>query len=135
MLTKEFLASLPLAAFCNSNIWLVFDPEKKLPAAQIHFPIDSQVITYRQDGSARIVLEEVYHVSQTSKIIVLPYGTWTQDRNLSVAVAPLEERRKDLQGSVLRGQTLPDLPYSSPAMEGNLVTHVGGIIGEGYLVL
>ena len=97
---------------------------------KIYFPIDSQVSRFRQESSGRIVVEEVYQVSQTSEILVLPYATWTQDQNLAVVVAPLEERRKDLQGLVLRGQTLSELPYASVEMNGKLVTHIGGIIGD-----
>ena len=129
-LTEVFFASLPLEAFCNSNTWLVFDQERKLPATKIYFPIDSQVYTFRQDSPARIVIEEVYQVSEKSEILVLPFGTWTQDRNLTVTVAPLEDRRKDLQGLVLRGQTLPEPPYSSVEMKGKRVSHIGGIVGE-----
>ena len=131
LLAEELMASLPLEAFCNSNIWLVFDQEKRLPSAQIHFPIDSQVNTFRQEESSeRIVVEEVYQVSQTSRTLVLPYGSWTQGEELTVTPAPLEERRKDLQGLVLRGQTLPEPPYASVEMKDNLVHHIGGIMGE-----
>ena len=129
--TEELMASLPLEAFCNSNIWLLFDEEKRLQAAtQIHFPIDSQVFTFRQESSARIVVEEMYQVSQNSKTLVLPYASWTLGEDLLVTPVPLEERRKDLQGLVLRGQTLPELPYASVEVKNNLVHHIGGIIGE-----
>ena len=130
LLTEEFLASLPLEAFSNSNIWLVLDQEKKLPGTKIHFPIDSQVHTFRQQSLSRIVIEEVYQISQTSETIVLPYGSWDQDQDLIVSLEPLEERRQDLQGLVLRGQTLPEPPYTAVEMENDLVNHIGGIIGD-----
>ena len=126
VLTEELMASLPLEAFCNFNIWLVFDQEKKLQAAkQTHFPIDSQVFTFRQESSATIVVEEVYQVSQNSKTLVLPYASWTLGEDLLVTPVPLEERRMDLQGLVLRGQTLLDPPYTTVEMKDNLLHHIG----------
>ena len=105
---KEFLTSLPKEAFQNSNGWLVLDEKNQLD--DVHFPIDSLVFAFRASGKDEIEIEEVYSVTSTSKILHLASGRWLIGKGLSVNKAPLEERRKDVQGLVLRAQTIHQPP-------------------------
>ena len=130
MSMAEFMGSLPLEAFTDSNIWLVYEQENTLLSSKIHFPIDSQVYIFKEESSGRILIEEVYQVTRTSRTLILPFGSWSEDKGLTISEEPLEERRSDLQGLVLRGQTLPEPPYTEVETKNGQVAHIGGIMGE-----
>ena len=118
------MGSLPLEAFTNSNIWLVYEQENTLLSSKIHFPIDSQVYIFKEESSGRIRIEEVYQVTRTSRTLILPFGSWSKDNGLTISEEPLEERRSDLQGLVLRGQTLPEPPYTEVETKNGHVAHI-----------
>jgi hypothetical protein len=105
-----------------------------MPGHRLHLPISSQVFTFRTEGD-RVLIEEVYSISVGAAPVVLEYGSWKAGVGLSHSHVPLLERRWDLRGHVLRGQTLPgppsvqvDLPTLEQGVQGGL--GVGGIVGE-----
>ena len=126
---NDFLTSLPKEAFENSNLWLILDEKSQLH--DVYFPIDSQVFTFRKIGKQEIQIEEVYSVTPRSEILHLPYGRWIQDKGLIVNKAPLEERRKDLQGLVLRAETIPRSRHN--LLIGGKVVGIFGDIWHGIL--
>ena len=131
---SAFLASLPNEAFHPSHIWLIMDLDMSIFGVKVNFPINSQVYSFH--GNEEIfTLYEVYSISPLTSNTIQSYGTWSKEDGLSTSSVPLEERRSDLGGLVLQGQTLAEGPYIQVHTSGGRVDQVTGIIGDIWVEL
>ena len=95
--------------FSLQNIWLVMADVRDL--RHLFLPIDSQVFVFQIEEN-KYLLWEVYNIDMDKEMSVLPFGTWDGERKvLEINQLPIFERRKDMKGLVLHGETMVEPPY------------------------
>ena len=129
--TFNFLSTVPDFMFSLKNIWLVMADFKSLK--NLFLPVDSQVFTFkaRDDKS---IMWEVYNIDVDKEQTVLPFGTWDlESKVLEIDHLPIFERRKDMKGLVLHGETMVEPPFilgNPQDILSGKQEKVGGTFGE-----
>ena len=107
--TLNYLSTVPDFMFSLQNIWLVMADFRDL--RNLFLPLDSQVFVFQVEEE-KFILWEVYNIDVDKEMTVLPFGTWDgESKVLDIDQLPIFERRKDMKGLVLHGETMVEPPY------------------------
>ena len=117
--------------FSLTNTWLVMADTRSLQ--NLFLPVDSQVFTFQAQHD-KVRVWEVYNIDVDKEQTILEYGTWSKENNqLEVDTSPVFERRKDMGGLVLHGETMVEPPFilgNDEDLISGKQKEVGGTFGE-----
>jgi hypothetical protein len=95
---------------------MFLDPETSVEEffVDIHIPLDCEFLVARRGGHVRgegagFLITELHRVQRTRALQVYNLGNWSFGSGLTWTDVPLDHRRRDLQGIVLKGAFIPDV--------------------------
>ena len=93
--------------------------------AALYIPIDSQVYTFHSLGE-QVLIDEVYHVSPSSPVIVENCGSWRNLEGLRLTPLSILLRRQNFQGHLFRAETVFNTLFSRKKED----SKIGGVLGD-----
>ena len=93
--------------------------------AALYIPIDSQVYTFHSLGE-QVLIDEVYHVSPSSPVIVENCGSWRNLEGLRLTPLSILLRRQNFQGHLFRAETVFNPLFSRKKED----SKIGGVLGD-----
>ena len=103
-------------------------------AVNISLHLDTNIVSVEESNySDNYILREMYSIKKGPRISNI-YGNWSEDDGLSVSMANVHERRKNLGGIELRDAILPYTKITQPITDqnGNVVDSKGVFQGTDY---
>ena len=128
---SDLMRSLPSSVLSSPTVWLLSSCTFTQGVLAPYFPIDSEVYCFTH-VQERIVVYEVYSIDPNMDQVVREYGSWNQDRNISLHLSDLHlfERRRDLMGYTFQAETLSETPYVTIKTGGREGLRLGGLWGD-----
>ena len=120
---------IPKYLLSLSTMWLIECANLSM-LSSLYLPVDSQLFVFNEDEGDNIEIHEVYNIDVDKKQSVKKFGSWSRE-GLLIDPRPIFERRKDMEGLLLYGETMVEPPF----INGNITDILSGrqrILG-GYM--